>query len=309
VNRIRALRRPSAPTRPKLRTVALLCSLTTLATLAFAPDAFANFFTPQTGSPNANKINDLYEITLVIAAIIFVGVEGTLLYALIRFRKRRGRVAAQIHGNTRIEIGWTVGATIILIALAVVTFTQLNSIRNPPNSPASGLNLASSQYAVDGPVRPPNGRAITIQVNAQQYIWRYTYLHFGTLADQLDDPYSYYKLYVPTNTDIVLKLVSQDVVHSWWVPDLGGKYQVVPGYTSHGWFIAPTAKTYRGQCAFICGRGHARMTTEVVALPPKQWLAWLHGQEQRIKQANGAQAKARAQQKNKTGAAAVEVGG
>src|SRR4051812_39340721 len=105
------------------------------------------FFTPSSGgSPNANQIDDLYKITLYAAVVIFVLVVGALLYALIRFRKRKGAVAAQIRGNTRLEVSWTVAAAVILIALAALTFAKLGSIKNPPNSGASGDQLAS----VDG---------------------------------------------------------------------------------------------------------------------------------------------------------------
>ena len=276
--------------------------------LALAPAAFANFFTPESGgSPNANRISDLYTVTLVIAAVIFVGVEGTLLYALVRFRKRKGRVAAQIHGNTRLEIGWTVGAAAVLVALAIVTFAELHSIRDPDVSGANGLSLADGAVPIKtDAIKPPKGPYMTIQVNGQQFIWRFTYLGFGKLADQLDDPYTYQHLYVPANTTVILNVLAQDVVHSWWVPDLGGKVQAVPGYTNHTWFIAPPG-TYHGQCAFLCGRGHARMTAVVTALPPAQWTAWLHKLQQQIAQANAAQKIARAKQQNKIGAAAVEV--
>ncbi len=100
------------------------------------------FFTPESGgSPNANEIDDLYKITLVIALIIFFAVEGGLLYALVKFRKRKGAVASQIHGNTRLEVGWTAGAAVVLIALAALTFAKLSSIQNPPNSGPSGVTL------------------------------------------------------------------------------------------------------------------------------------------------------------------------
>ena len=307
VNRIRALRRSAAPTRPQLRKLVLIGVLGTLVLLLFTPDAFASLLAPARGSPNANKINDLYKIVLYVAVVIFVGVEGTLLYALIRFRKRKGRVAVQIHGNTRLEIGWTLGATAILIVLAVLAFAEVSSIHNPPNSPASGLDLASSNFERGGPLEPPNGRALTVQVNGQQFIWRYTYVNFGTLADGLDAPFTYHELYVPTNTTIRLRIVSQDVVHEWWVPALGQKYQAVPGYPNFGYFIAPHPGVYAGQCSFLCGRGHARMTTVVIALSPAKWLDWLHTQEAELKAANAAQQQARKQQHGQTGSAAVEV--
>ena len=307
MNRIRALRRSPAPTRSQLRTLALIVVLGTLILALSAPDAFASWIAPARGSPSANKINDLYKIVLYIAVVIFVGVEGALLYALIRFRKRKGRVAVQTHGNTRLEMGWTLGATAILVALAILTFAELGAIHNPANSPSNGLNLAASRFGVGGPLEPPNGHALTVQVNGQQYIWRYTYVNFATLADGLDAPYTYHELYVPANTLIRLKVVSQDVVHEWWVPALGGKVQAVPGFSNFTSFIAPHPGVYIGQCAFLCGRGHARMTTKVIALSPKKWLAWLASQEAAIKAANAAQKAARAQEQGKTGASAVEV--
>ncbi len=302
------MRRPPATDRSTLRSLAPACALAALAVLAAAPGASAHLITPATGSPNANRINDLYTITLVIAAIIFVIVEGTLFYALVRFRRRKGRVAAQIHGNTRLEIGWTVGAAVILIALASVTFAELHSIRSPDASSANGLSAADVPIAVTGDqIHPPKGPFITIQVNGQQYLWRYTYLNYGTSATGLNDPYSYYQMIIPTNTTVVLKIVSQDVVHSWWIPDLGGKYQAVPGYTNWGWIKAPKAGSYFGQCAFICGLGHARMKAEVTAVSPKAFIAWIHHQQAQIAAANAAQQKARAAQQNKSGSAAVEV--
>jgi cytochrome c oxidase subunit 2 len=88
------------------------------------------FFAPESGgSPNANEIVDLYKITLVIALIIFFAVEGGLVYALIKFRKRKGAVASQIHGNTRLEVGWTAGAAVVLIALGGLTFAKLSRTR------------------------------------------------------------------------------------------------------------------------------------------------------------------------------------
>ena len=160
MNRIRALRRPPAPNRSQLRTLALSVALGTSILLLFAPDAFASLLTPARGSPNANRIYDLYKITLYIAAVIFVIVEGTLLYALIRFRKRKGRVAAQIHGNTRLEIGWTLGATAILVALAILTFAELDSIHNPAQlaverTEPGRLPLLVSAVAIEPPNGPP----------------------------------------------------------------------------------------------------------------------------------------------------------
>ena len=252
-------------------------ALTTALGLILAPSALASALVPPSGgSPAANHISNLYTITLYIAIVIFIGVEGTIVYCLFRFRARRGREAKQIHGNTRLEIGWTLGAALIVVALATITFLDLHSIRDPSNSGPGGLDLSDGvQYETTGALKPPDGRALTIQVNGIQYLWRYTYLGVSSNADGLGDPYTYYQMVVPTNTTVILKVVSQDVVHEWWIPQLGGKVQAVPGYVNETWFKIPKAGNYKGQCSFLCGRGHARMIAEVTAVSPQKYKRWL----------------------------------
>ena len=266
------------------------------------------FFTPQSGgSPNANQIDTLYKITLYIALVIFIAVEGGLAYALLKFRARRGAVAAQIRGNTRLEVGWTVAAAVILLVLAVITFAKLSSIQDPPNSGPGGAQLASGGplYASAERKLPPNGKSLNITVIGRQYIWQYVYPG-ASEPDGLGAPYSYEQMVVPTNTTVTLDIVSEDVVHSWWIPELGGKFQAVPGYHNYTWFKIGKAGVYRGQCALLCGRGHARMIASVKAVPPAQFEAWLAYQKQLIAEANALAQAARAKLKTQTGAGQVE---
>jgi cytochrome c oxidase subunit 2 len=270
------------------------------------------FFTPESGgSPNANQIDTLYKITLVIALLIFFAVEGGLAYALIKFRKRKGAVAAQIHGNTRLEIGWTAAAAVILVALAILTFSKLSSIQNPPNSGANGASLSqlgeqnNLLYASTNRRLPPDGKALDINVIGRQYIWQFVYPG-ASEPDGLGAPYSYEELVVPTNTTVSLDLVSEDVVHSWWIPELGGKFQVVPGYHNYTWFKISKPGIYRGQCAFLCGRGHARMIATVKAVPPAQFETWLAHQKEAISEANAEAAKARKKLESQSGPEQVE---
>ena len=115
-----------AKSRRRSRRLGAALILVAIGSLVLAPDALANFFTPKSGgSPNANAIHSLYKIILYIAAVVFVVVEGALVYSVYRFRAKKGAVAAQIHGNTRLEIGWTVGAALILVVLTVITFVKL----------------------------------------------------------------------------------------------------------------------------------------------------------------------------------------
>ncbi len=267
------------------------------------------FFTPLSGgSPNADHIDSLYKITLYVALVIFVAVEGALLYALIKFRKRKGAVAAQIRGNTRLEMGWTVAAAVILVALAVLTFAKLGSIQDPTNSSPNGDQLASQSGLVFASTErklPPNGKSLNITVIGRQYIWQYIYPGANE-PDGLGAPYSYEEMVVPTNTTVTLDIVSADVVHSWWIPELGGKFQAVPGYHNYTWFKISKPGLYRGQCALLCGRGHARMIADVKAVPPAQFDEWLAAQKREIAEANNEAKTARTKLNSQTGAGQVE---
>jgi cytochrome c oxidase subunit 2 len=241
--------------------------------LIAAPAAFGSAIAPEHdgGSRNADSIHTLYVIALAIGAVIFVLVEGVLVVSLIRFRKRRDSAPpAQIRGNTPLEVGWTLGAATIVIVLAVLTFVYLGDIKNPERS-AGGLTKAGSvQLASLGQAKVPGGKELRIKVNGQQYLWRYDYPPAGKLQ-----VFSYYDMYVPVGTTVTLKITSSDVVHSWWIPDLGGKADAVPGHTNNTWFRVNKPGIYTGECAELCGEGHADMRARVIALTPDRYQAWL----------------------------------
>ena len=241
--------------------------------LLLAPSALAGIFTPESGgSPNADDISALYEITLYIAIVIFVLVEGTLLWSLIRFRAggANDREPAQIRGNTPLEIGWTVGAALILVVLTVVTFLYLGDIEKPPATGPDGFQAAAGvKFASIDQPEPPGGGELNIDVNGQQYLWRYDYSAYG--KGQLFD---YYEMVVPINTTVTLDITSQDVAHSWWIPELGGKADAIPGHTNQTWFKISEPGVYLGQCAELCGANHADMRARVRALPVDEYEAW-----------------------------------
>ena len=273
--------------KPRRRKLVALVLIGVLAASLLVPSAaLANFWTPKSGgSPNANQIDSLYRIILYLAAVVFVVVEGALVYSVLRFRARRSRVAAQIHGNTPLEIGWTVAAALILVVITVVTFVKLPSIINPPNSSHAATFLTAS---VTQPT-PPNGKKFTICVQGRQFIWRYTYGN-GCLNNAFSAklPYSYTEMVVPAETTVVLDIQSTDVIHSWWIPSLGGKVDAVPGYTTYTWFKPLKASTpghpvvYHGQCAQLCGNQHAYMVASVRVLTPAAYQRWLAAQQEAI---------------------------
>jgi cytochrome c oxidase subunit 2 len=280
------------PTRRNSRRVALATLAALGLLLAFAGGAFADAISPESGgSPNADQIDSLYKLVLAVAVVVFIGVEGALFYSLFKFRARKGAVAAQIRGNTRLEIAWTLGAAVILVVLAVITFSKLGAIRNPPNSGPNGAQLADGVLVASGPSKrlPPNGRSLNIQVNGQQYIWRFTYPDGDT--NDLNNAFSYQEMVVPVDTTVTLEIRGQDVAHSWWIPKLGGKFDAVPGYTNYTWFKIPgrlAGKVFTGQCAEMCGRNHANMTAQVRAVTPQQYEQFITRRKADIKAADAA---------------------
>ena len=167
-------------TRRRLRRLGAALPAVVLGALVLAPAASAGWFLPESaGSPNADAIRTLYILIALIGLVIFIGVEGLLIYSMFKFRARKGRVAAQIHGNTQLEIGWTVGAAAILIFLTVFTFLLLDDIKNPAASEidAEGNPVAANVLyaATDQPAPPEGSASMNIKVIGEQYAWSFFY--------------------------------------------------------------------------------------------------------------------------------------
>jgi cytochrome c oxidase subunit 2 len=267
------------------------------AALVAAPTALAGVLAPEAGggSPNAEHIRTLYLIAFGLGVLIFLLVEGVLIYSLVKFRWRRGgEPPAQIRGNTRLEVGWTIGAAAILVVLTVVTFIFLGPIKNPAGSEPGGYVAELQQSGGGGKDGAPAGKLqfaalnqseppgpdnehLNIDVNGQQFLWRYDYPG----DDQI---FSYVDMYVPINTTVTLDITASDVDHSWWIPKLGGKADAIPGYTNHTWFRISEPGVYEGNCAELCGEGHADMIGRVHALPVEEYKTWLTRQAADIKE-------------------------
>ena len=167
----------------------------------------------------------------------------------------------------------------ILVILTGVTFAFLKGITDPERS---GPQIAGGvQFATIDQPDPPGGGGIRVGVNGQQYLWRYEYPG----KEQL---FSYYEMVVPTDTTVTLDIEASDVIHSWWIPKLGGKADGVPGHTNETWFKIKEPGIYRGQCAELCGEGHADMRAVVRAVPPDEFEAWAQRQRADIKEAQQA---------------------
>jgi cytochrome c oxidase subunit 2 len=271
--------------------------------LLAAPAAHAGLLFPESGgSPNADSIKTLYILLFVLGLVIFLVVEGLLIYSMVKFRARKGRVAAQIHGNTTLEIGWTVGAAAILVFITLFVFLKLGAIRDPKPSlvDANGNAVASTDNMIfastDQPT--PKGPVLNLRVDGQQYVWAYQY-------PGKEDVRSYVDMVVPVGMTVLLDITSDDVAHSWWVPKLGGKMDAVPGYHNKTWFRIPpdlikegqTQVVFTGQCAELCGRNHANMYARVIGMRMDDYKKWYATKAAQIKQARtDAQAQTKALQ-------------
>jgi cytochrome c oxidase subunit 2 len=224
--------------------------LAVLAALATAGTAVATNggFTPvQPESPNANHTMTAYWVIMGFTGAIFLLVEGALVVFVWKYRSRgRARMVEgpQVHGQTRLEIIWTVIPVVILAVIASVVFFELPSISDAPASTDP----------------------IHITVEGHQFYWQFDYPNKAR---------SIGTLYVPVGRVVDLKVVATDVIHSFWIPALGGKIQAIPGRVNHTWFRAEKAGTYEGQCAELCGVYHADMLANVVAEPQAQYDAYI----------------------------------
>jgi cytochrome c oxidase subunit II len=293
--------------RSKRKVILLAAATAALVLLVAAGPAFADTFAPDKGaSPNQEKIRTLFIITGVMGLIIFIGVEALIIYSIFKFRRRRrgGPEPVAVHGNAPLEIGWTIGAIVLVAIVSVVTFLFLPGILDPVRTGSNGLQTAADvPYAAVGQPQPPGDKALRIHVNGQQYIWRYDYVGEKPLTEGRP-VYAYTDMVVPINTTVTLKIYSSDVVHSWWIPQLGGKADATPGYTNETWFKISKPGIYKGQCAELCGENHADMRARVIAMPVDQYQSWIENQRKNILAAQKALAAQR-----KAGIGALQANG
>ena len=210
-------------------------------------------FTPaEPHSPNAEAINDAYNWVSIFTGAIFLLVQGALLYFIVRYRRRRRprtEAGAQVHGNTNLELAWTVGPALILVVIGAFVFYKLPAIQNVPSANAAGGRL-------------------DVQVKGYRYYWNFTYPNGVIAVDNLRAP-------VGQNVRLEITSAPFEVIHSWWIPALGGKLDAIPGVTNDTWFRAQDPGVYRGQCAEFCGIQHAAMTAQVEAMPRGEFKSWL----------------------------------
>jgi cytochrome c oxidase subunit 2 len=225
-------------------------------------------------SPPAEWIRSLSVLVLAITGFIFIVVEGILIYSIVRFRRRPGADATgpaeseppQVYGSKPIEIAWTAAPALVVFVLVLVSARTLWDVNRPPPLPHSGDNT------------------LFVTVIGRQWWWEYTYDHYNgrelgfTTANELHVPAS-----DPgedgVKRPVFLTLKSADVCHSFWVPRLAGKTDLIPGRVNSMWFQTDKPGLYVGQCAEYCGTQHANMLLRVVVQSPADFERWLENEQ------------------------------
>ncbi|MGH9189603.1 MAG: cytochrome c oxidase subunit II [Acidimicrobiales bacterium] len=225
--------------RLPLASLGLLVGLT-----ACVKDAPQTALEPQ--GPVARSIDRLSDPVFLVAGIVFVLVQGLILVAVFRFRDKGQAEPEQIHGNTRLEIAWTLAPALILFVIAVPTIKSIFDLSRKPAD------------------------ALAVTVTGHQFWWEYRYEDSGIVTAN--------ELVMPVGRPVALTLKSVDVIHSFWVPALAGKTDVIPGRVNNMSFTADHTGTYPGQCTEFCGLSHANMRNRAVALSPDEFDTWIEDQ-------------------------------
>ncbi|HEX4746004.1 MAG TPA: cytochrome c oxidase subunit II, partial [Gaiellaceae bacterium] len=201
-------------------------------------------------SPNAEGIRQSYLFISIFTLAIFLLVEGLLVAFIWKYRRqKRARFedGAPIHGATKLELAWTAGPVLVLFLIAVFVFIELPGIKDVPEATAGEQQLE-------------------IKVTGRQFYWQYEYPNGVIAVDQMRAPVG-----VPVTLEVTAP--ESDVIHSWWIPSLGGKIDAIPGVTNETWFQAKNEGTYTGQCAELCGLEHAQMLASVEVVSREEFDA------------------------------------
>jgi cytochrome c oxidase subunit 2 len=198
-------------------------------------------------SDNARAVNDVYTLITILAGVVMIGVLTLVLAFSFVFRERPGHEAQQIHGNPRLEVFWTLIPVIIVVAIAVPSF----------------------QVIVDTTGDAPD-KSVEVVATGHQWWFEFEYPELGALTAN--------ELHLPVGRSINVELRSGDVIHSFWVPQLSGKVDMVPGHNNRLWFTPEQTGTFLGQCAEFCGTSHAHMRFRVVVESEADFDAWVDSQ-------------------------------
>jgi cytochrome c oxidase subunit II len=289
--------------RHRIIALSALCALFTLAVVA---PAYGSALGPEDPhSPNAETISTAYWVMIVVTAIALVAINAALIVAVVRFRERRGREPSRFaagRGALAPVIGALSLAAIAIFVFGVVTTSDVREIE--PTGPDGLTSVQTAQVGVNG--APPAsllegeqsatgeeptsgsepGEAAPLEIDAiaQQWMWRFEYPG-GQPGNRT---FSYGELVVPVDTAVVLNIDSTDVIHSWWVPALGGQVQATPGDVTQTWFKADEVGRYAGRSTVFSGSAYPAMRSWVRVVSASEYQAYVEDLERELAGAQGA---------------------
>jgi cytochrome c oxidase subunit II len=207
-------------------------------------------------SPESAEIRGLALLLGSIAIFVVLAVNFTIVLSVLRGRRRPESEVRQTHGNTTLEIAWTTITAVVFMAIFVVTVKVLVDVTA---SPAAAVAQTSFP-----------GDTVTLRATGWRWWWAFEYPQVGVVTAN--------EVYVPTGKPVLVEIMSGDVIHSFWVPRLAGKMDMIPGRTNYDKFVATAPGTFLGLCAEFCGAEHARMQFRIVAVPVPEFSAWAKAQ-------------------------------
>ena len=236
---------------------------------------------PRGVTPVSERAYDLHMLIFAICCVIAAVVFGVMFYSIVKHRKSQGVEAAQFHENTRVEVIWTLVPVLILVGMAIPATKALVAMEDTSNSD------------------------LTIQVTGYQWKWKYDYLdeeisffsNMSTTPEEIAGEVPMSKHYlldvdeplvVPINKKIRILTTAADVIHAWWVPELGFKRDAIPGFINESWALIKEPGVYRGQCAELCGKDHGFMPIVVVAKTEDEYRQWVSDVKAEMEQAAAA---------------------
>lgn len=208
---------------------------------------------PENVSTFGGEIDSIYMLILYVTGAMFVVVEAVLIYLMIRYRKRDGSKAEYSHGHRRAEIVWTVVPALLLFLLAFRSVDTWLELKDPARLPDTALEL---------------------RVHAQQFEWYITYPGPDNRLDTPDDFTERNELRMPVGRTVHVTMTSEDVIHSFFLPNFRVKQDIVPGMETETWFEATETGEFTLACAELCGLGHYRMQGQVVIETAQEFASW-----------------------------------
>ena len=229
-------------------------------------------------APAADQIAQLFTFVLWLAVGIFALVEGLIIYSVVKFRaKPNDGVPVQVYGNVQLEVAWTVIPALLVLTILILSLQVMPSLYNVPGdtTPTASNDIGvcyTNGLTSDQAEQAAGNDLIVVDVIGHQWWWEYRYPQYGFSTGT--------QLVVPATKVVKMVMSSQDVIHAWWIPELGPQYNVTPGYNEVRWFQAEKPRTYEGQCSMFCGDSHPYMPMQVVALAPGDFDKWANEQRQ-----------------------------